>query len=171
MPNDINEARPQLEVRALRLVPDALAAQIKNAAGSLPAVPTAAPVPPGPPLAPKPGIERWPVKTGIDDDAPRVGTNDQTGANNEGIVKSTVEELIQLPRPADMRDVRSPQPDFQDRRAAPVEFVIWQVTADIIAIKKEADGDLHMVLQGNSGETMIAEAPTPKSPFVTSRSP
>ena len=166
MPNDINEARPQLDIRALNLVPEPLAAQIKNAT-TLAAVPTAAPVPPGP-LAPKPGTERWPVKTGIDDDAVRVGSNDQMG---EGIVNSTVEELIQLPRPADMRDVRSPQPDFQDRRAAPVEFVIWQVTADIIAIKKEADGDLHMVLQGNSGETMIAEAPTPKSPFVTSRSP
>jgi hypothetical protein len=90
---------------------------------------------------------------------------------SDGIVETTVEELINLPRPGDMTDIQGFQDDFQERRAEPVEFVIWRLKADIIVIKKEADGDLHMVLQGQSGRTMIAEAPMPRTPFVKSRSP
>jgi hypothetical protein len=164
---------PQLNVHALAVVPNTIAASIKGASSFAPAMAPA--VPPGAapaPLAPaKPGVERWPVKTGLDGDAGRVGTYQFAGINSEGIVPTSVEELIQLPRPADMADVRSMQSDYQDKRAVPVELVIWRIKADIIAIKKEADGDLHMVLQGTSGETMIGEAPTPRSPFVQSGSP
>jgi hypothetical protein len=161
---------PQLNVHNLAIVPSAIAASIKGLSRFVPAITPAAP--PGAALAPaRPGVERWPVKTGLDPDAGRVGTYRFAGINSEGIVPTSVEELIQLPRPADMTDVRSMQSDYQDKRAEPVELVIWKIKADIIAIKKEADGDLHMVLQGTSGETMIGEAPTPRSPFVKNGSP
>ncbi|SRR6266516_461079 len=165
---ETDEARQQLDIKSLAPFPDEVAAEFHQAARAAAApAPTAATA--APPAA-RPGKERWPVKTGIDDDAERVGKSSGGGAQR-GIVTTTVEELIQLPRPADMADIRAYQEDYQDRRAEPVEFVIWQMKADIIAIKKEADGDLHIVLQGDSGETMIAEAPLPKAPFVTTRSP
>jgi hypothetical protein len=67
--------------------------------------------------------------------------------------------------------MRGFQQDYQNRRAEPVELVIWKVDADITVIKKEADGDLHMVLQGISGDTMIAEVPKPDRAFVAEVSP
>jgi hypothetical protein len=67
--------------------------------------------------------------------------------------------------------MRGFQQDYQNRRAEPVELVIWKVDADITVIKKEADGDLHMVLQGISGDTMIAEVPKPDRAFVAEGSP
>jgi hypothetical protein len=62
-------------------------------------------------------------------------------------------------------------PDFQQRRKNPVETTIWQIEADIIALKQEADGDRHLVLQGASGQTMIGEIPIPRAPFVLASSP
>jgi hypothetical protein len=82
-----------------------------------------------------------------------------------------VEELILIPRPPDMRPVNKLFPHFQERRRGPVELVVWRFEADIIAIKQEGDGDLHLVLQGASGQTMIAEVPTPRPPFVDASSP
>jgi hypothetical protein len=164
--------RPQLAVGQLHTVTNDVAARVKGLAK--------APPPRTVPLAPagveaakpvKPGVERWPVKTGVDDDVERVGTLHFAGADGEGIVPTTVEELIELPRPDDMTDIRGFQSDYQNKRAEPVELVIWQVEADITVIKKEADGDLHMVLQGTSGDTMIAEVPKPDHAFVGNGSP
>jgi hypothetical protein len=70
-----------------------------------------------------------------------------------------------------MADIHSPQREFDNIRADPVELVIWRVDADITVIKKEGDGDLHMVLQGISGDTMIAEVPKPDRAFVANGSP
>jgi hypothetical protein len=50
----------------------------------------------------------------------------------------------------------------------PVEVTIWQIDVTITAMKLEADGDYHLVLQGASGETMIGEIPTPTTTFVGS---
>jgi hypothetical protein len=161
---------PQMDPSKFTVVAVDVAARIKSATRTAAVQPLAPPgIPPAKPI--RPGVERWPVKTGVDPDAVRVGSNDFAGPGSDGIVETTVEELINLPRPSDMSDVQGFQEDFQDRRAEPVEFVIWRLDADITVIKKEADGDLHMVLQGESGRTMIAEAPMPRPPFVTSSSP
>jgi hypothetical protein len=161
----------QVDPSKLPVVAADLAARIKSAARTVPVPQPLAPpgVVPARPI--KPGVERWPVKTGADPDAARVGRNEFAGPGSDGIVETTVEELINLPRPSEMSDIHGFQEDFQERRAEPVEFVIWRLKADIIVIKKEADGDLHMVLQGDSGRTMVAEAPTPRSPFVKGNSP
>jgi hypothetical protein len=164
--------RPQLLPVRLGMVASEVAARVKGLARQ--------PSPKLAPLAPagveaarsvKPGVERWPVKTGVDDDVEKVGKLDFAGVNAEGIVPTTVEELIELPRPDDMADIRGFQSDYQTKRAVPVELVIWQVEADITVIKKESDGDLHIVLQGRSGDTMIAEVPKPDRAFVGRGSP
>ncbi len=152
------------DVNRLPVVDAATAAQIKAAAGvrlgpSALAVPAA---PPGAELATKPGFERWPVKTGTDADVGQVAPR---------IVPTTVEEMIGMQRPADMLPVTAEFPLYQQHRSAPVETTIWQIEAEIIALKQETDGDYHLVLQGASGETMIGEIPTPRPPFVLAQSP
>src|ERR1700752_5278577 len=146
------QPKPQLDIGKLKVVSDAVAAAVKTAVGvrgfaPLPAgvAPGGVAAPPPPPRAAKPGKERWPVKTGVDEDVDEVGKNVAAGAGADGIVDTTVEELIQIPRPDDMSDIHGFQTDFQERRAKPFEVTIWRVTADIIAIKKEADGDFHIV--------------------------
>jgi hypothetical protein len=120
----------------------------------------------------KPGVERWPVKTGTDPDVGLVGKNIIEGHSlGAGIVEATVEELIRIPRSADMTPATQEFPEYQEHRKSPVEATVWRVDADIIALKLEADGDYHLVLQGASGQTMIAEIPTPRPPFIDASCP
>jgi hypothetical protein len=163
---------PLRGVDLLPAVSPSVAAQIKalaRIAGDPQALAEAAPAPE---LATSPGVERWPVKTGTDPEAALVGKNAVGGQSlGAGIVEATVEELIGMPRPPDMLPVTSDFPSYQTRRAHPVETTIWRIEAEIIALKLEADGDYHLVLQGASGETMIGEIPTPRPPFVGTSSP
>jgi hypothetical protein len=123
-------------------------------------------------LVTKPGIERWPVKTGTDQDVALVGKNIIGGHSlGAGIVDATVEELIRIPRPPDMTPPSSDFPNYQGRRRGPVEMTVWRIEATVIALKQEQDGDYHLVLQGASGQTMVAEVPTPRPPFVDASSP
>jgi hypothetical protein len=124
-------------------------------------------------LVTKPGVERWPVKTGTDADVARVGKNVINGQSlGPGIVAATVEELIRIPRPPGMRPAtQNFDKTFHDIRLGVVEATVWTIAADIVALKREMDGDYHLVLQGATGERMVAEVPTPKPPFVDSSSP
>jgi hypothetical protein len=119
-------------------------------------------------LATKPGVERWPVKTGTDSDVGLVGTNVIAGEDlGAGLVEATVEELIRMGRPLGMRPAsQNFDSQFHDRRLGVVEQIVWRIDIHVIALKLEADGDYHLVLQGASGETMIAECPTPTPRFV-----
>jgi hypothetical protein len=159
---------PVTDVNSLPTVPPDVAAAIKAAcisAGQGAVMALLAPM--GPKLVTKPGSERWPVKTGTDDDVALVGKNVIEGTNfGAGIVEATVEDLITMPRTPEMPDVTTLNPAFQSKRALPVEIVIWRIEATITALKLEADGDYHLVLQGASGETMIGEIPTPTTTFV-----
>jgi hypothetical protein len=145
-------------------VDTATAAQIKTAAGVNYGLPES--ISPMDALAPelvtRPGVERWPVKTGTDPDVNQVAQH---------IVPTTVEEMITIPRPIDMQPPAADFPAYQQHRSSPVETTIWRIDGDIIALKQEADGDYHLVLQGASGETMIGEIPTPRPPFVQPQSP
>ncbi len=156
------------DVNTLPIVSDAIAKIIKQAAG-IPATPAAAVAvaPLAPAEATKPGVERWPVKTGQDPERIQVGKNVIAGKDlGAGIVLATVEELISAPRPKDMQNVSQLYPAYQAHRAAPVETVLWRLDVTITAMKLETDGDYHLVLQGASGETMIGEVPTPTVAFV-----
>jgi hypothetical protein len=154
----------------LPVVSPAVAMKVKVAAGLGAAA--------GPPLAAdlaaalapegdKPGIERWPVKTGQDPDRAKVGKNVINGQDlGAGIVDTTVEELVSLPRPAGLTVPTQDPPQFQSVRDGVTEVTIWQLDAVITALKHEADGDYHLVLQGTSGKTMVGEIPTPTIVFV-----
>ena len=159
---------PFTDVNTLPIVPDDVALKIKQAA-HLTLGPDKPPLQDAvmPDVTTKPGVERWPVKTGQDPDRGLVGKNVIDGQDlGAGIVVTTVEEMITAPRPADMPDPTKIYDTYQSRRAAPVETTVWRIDARITAIKLEADGDYHLVLQGASGEMMIGEIPTPTTQFV-----
>jgi hypothetical protein len=115
----------------------------------------------------KPGSERWPVKTGQDPDRAKVGKNLIDGEDlGAGIVEATLEELISLPRPPGLEIATQDPPEFSSIRDGVAEVTIWRIVAKIIALKHEADGDYHLVLQGTSGQQMVAEIPTPTTRFI-----
>jgi len=160
---------PFKTVNSLPLVNDAIAKQIKAAAkaeGALEAPHADFVIPLL--LVTKPGVERWPVKTGTDSDVALVGKNILAGHSlGAGIVRATVEELILMGRPLGMRPVsKNFDNAFHDTRLGVVERTVWQIEADITALKLERDGDYHLVLQGPSGETMIGEIPTATKAFL-----
>lgn len=157
------------DVNTLPIVSTEVANKIKAAAGLNPAGPQAAPraAAMAAPQADSPGKERWPVKTGQDPDRAKVGKNIIAGVDlGAGIVEATIEELVSLPRPAGMEVATQDPPQFQSVRNGVAEVTIWRVSAKIIAIKHEADGDYHLVLQADSGVEMVAEIPTPTTVFV-----
>jgi hypothetical protein len=89
------------------------------------------------------GVERWAVKTLTDPAAPQVNLTPKP---------TTVEELVMLPVPDGFgRDVGRLEPEFQ----------VYTVTATLIEFKEEPDGDIHLVIVGESAESMIAEIPDP----------
>ena len=159
---------PITDVNQLVTVSSSVAAQIKVACGvHAGAQLFAQSGAPQPALVTKPGKERWPVKTGQDPDRDAVGKNIINGQDlGAGIVPATVEELISMPRPAGMEDASIDPPEFQSKRAGTVETTIWRVEGNITVLNQEADGDYHLVFQGASGATLVAEVPTPTTTFI-----
>lgn len=170
-PTPIEDGPPITDVNTLGTVPPDVAAKIKAAAG-LVTVPAASPLPspesiPFGTRADSPGSERWPVKTGQDTDRAKVGKNVIDGVDlHPGIVEATIEELTSLPRPPGLENPQQDPPQFTDTRDGVTEITIWRIEASIIALKHEHDGDYHLVLQGASGQEMVAEIPTPSQVFV-----
>jgi len=95
------------------------------------------------------GHERWAVKVLTDPAATRV--------NMTPVTTKAVEDLraLSMPapggRPPGMADARYPQ-----------EMQTYQVRARLIKVKHESDLDYHVVIEGRSGATMIAEVPDPQ---------
>ncbi len=89
------------------------------------------------------GVERWDVKTMTDSAAERVNLTPST---------ATVEQLEALLVPAEFS---------RDAARLPPEFHTYTVTATLLEFKEEADNDIHLVIVGTSGESMIAEIPDP----------
>ena len=102
------------------------------------------PVPtPSPTPTPNCGVERWSVKTGTDSDA------------------ASVNFVAQANTMATMRSWTAPSPIPSNNRVAPYETTVWTLTANLLEYKFEDDSDYHLVLQDASGNTMIAEIPSP----------
>ena len=161
---------PITDVNKLNTVSSAVAKQIKDACGVHTGVKAAmaAAFAPMPQMVTSPGSERWKVKTGQDNDRNLVGKNIINGQNlGPGIVEATVTELISIPRPPGFQNISGfAPPAFDLKRAQPVETTIWRVEGRITVVKLEKDGDYHLVLQGTSGDTIVAEVPTPTTTFV-----
>lgn len=92
------------------------------------------------------GVERWPVKTLVDDDKAKIHAT---------AVDAAVTDLVSIPRP-------NQQPP-QSNRIAPTELTVFRVKALLTLVKKEKDQDYHLVLADpdDPETTMIAEVPSP----------
>jgi hypothetical protein len=94
------------------------------------------------------GVERWSVKTGTDADV----TSVDTAHPKDG----KIAELIALP---------APHPIPPNNRVTPTETTVFVVNATLTDYKLESgssgDSDYHLVLQDESGKTMVAEIPSP----------
>jgi hypothetical protein len=156
-------------VKELRSLPPDKQQKVKSAA-----LAAHAPSPATPPGY-HPGVERWPVKTGTDADVGKVGTNTVNKEHlGTGFVQTTVEEMRSFPRASNMppvHDTFTENSFYQDRRAVPTETTIWKLTATVTEGRIEQDGDYHLVLTGDSGNTMIGEIPMPETSFVAASSP
>lgn len=153
---------PPKSIRRLKTLDAASAAKVKLAACAADAGAA--------PAGQHPGVERWPVKTGTDADVNKVGQNIVKGENlGEGIVPTSVEEMLTLPRASNMPPVKKSFPKnsfYQNHRTAPTETTIWKLTATVVEATLEQDGDYHLVLRGDSGKTMIGEIPNPDPAYV-----
>lgn len=101
------------------------------------------------------GVERWSVKTGTDADAGLVNLNSQT--------TTTISSLRSLPQPSTLP---------ANNRIQSTETTVFVVDATLTQYKLESDSDYHLVIKDVSGNTMIAEIPSPScvgggSPFAS----
>jgi len=99
------------------------------------------------------GVERWSVKTGTDADVGLVNLNASTA--------TTISYLRGLATPASLP---------ANNRIQPTETTVFTINATLTQYKLESDSDYHLVIQDASGNTMIAEIPSPNcvgagSPF------
>lgn len=104
-----------------------------------------------PPRQPPEGGRRA-VMTGADADAAKVIGEPK---------RTTVEELLNQPRPADFA-AGQPNPQQETKRAYPVETTVWVLDAEIVSHQLMPDGDYRVVLRGSSGRTMVMELPDPQ---------
>jgi hypothetical protein len=99
---------------------------------------------------------RYEIRTGVDEAARRVSRTP---------VDTTIEELVSLIPPEDLRALRA-----SNKRAGPVEFTTYRLEARIVTCKLEhPSGDFALVLQSPSGATMRALVPDPASVDPSSR--
>lgn len=105
-----------------------------------------------PPTGKSPVGVRRAVKNGTDPDAAQVSSKP---------VKTTVEQLLDLPRPLRLQS-EEPDPELEDHRVGPVETTIWELEAEVIAHQLMPDGDFRVVLRGTSGRSLVVELPDPK---------
>lgn len=101
------------------------------------------------------GRERWAVKTGTD------GTASSIDAAS--VTDTTVTALRALGAPSE-----STLSMHGFDRIAPVELTVYRVRATLTGYKREADSDYHLVIADASGQTMIAEVPSPSCVGATS---
>ncbi len=90
------------------------------------------------------GVERWPVKTGIDADAGLINLN--------ATQPTTIAQLDALPAPSNLP---------QSNRVQPTETTVFVLNATLTVYKIEQDSDYHLVLTDGQGHTMITEIPDP----------
>ncbi len=90
------------------------------------------------------GVERWSVKTGTDADAGLI--------NLQSTTSTTIASLTGLTAPSTLP---------ANNRIQPTETTVFQLHTTLDEFKLEADSDYHLVLDDQSGHTMIAEIPDP----------
>ena len=109
----------------------------------------------------RPGKDRWPVKTATDPDARSINPKPE---------KTSVESLLDLPRPVDL-PLRESNPTMQEHRARPVETTVYSVEVDVTDCRLMPDGDYRVTLRGASGKTIVMEMPDTAPDFVDPTAP
>lgn len=95
------------------------------------------------------GAERWRVKTGNDDDAANIGLDEP--------VVTTIARLRALTRPGDA----PPSESLTCRRVGRVERTYYELNDVLLTnFRREADCDVHLVLDDGAGNTVVAELAT-----------
>lgn len=110
-----------------------------------------------------PGHERWSVKTGQDP---------EVDAFNPFIIDTDIAQMVLFPRPTKMLPPTKIITDHP--RVTPVETTVWRLTANVVEILEEGDGDYHLVLHaGDAADAphMVAEIPNPDTDFVGKDNP
>jgi hypothetical protein len=79
-------------------------------------------------------------------------TDATSGAVDFTVRAATVEELTALPVPGPIR-IRTAR--------YPAETTTYRVSGRLVGFKLETDSDIHVVIAGTSGATMIVEIPDP----------
>jgi hypothetical protein len=125
--------------------------------GTGPSLPSPTPVvePPQPNTAP--ALYRWPVRTGSDLDASLV---------NAEPIPATIEELAAQSRPRALSPATGSFPAYQNRRTEGAERTVYVVEATIVGCQWMHSQMIHLNLEGDSGQTIIANCPHPDPPFV-----
>jgi hypothetical protein len=90
------------------------------------------------------GVERWSVKTGTDADVGKINLG-----------STTTQSIVT------MRGWTAPSPIPANNRVSPYETTQWVLNATLTQYKAETDSDYHLVLSDASGNTLIAEIPSP----------
>lgn len=101
------------------------------------------------------GVERWAVKTGTDPDAAMID------------LSTPVPTMVAM-----MRDWTAPNMIPSSTRITPHETTLYSVIGTITLFKLEDDSDYHIVIQDETGNTIITEIPCPcctaqSSPFAS----
>jgi hypothetical protein len=88
--------------------------------------------------------ERWAVKTAADADAQQLTSQPSTS--------TTIADLTALAVPALLPP---------DGRSDGAEKTVWELSVTLQEFRAESDGDYHLVIADDQGNTMIAEIPNP----------
>lgn len=91
------------------------------------------------------GTERWDVKTLSD---PAAGKIDLRRAK-----AATIEELNKLGPSCELGPNAPRQPG---------ESILYDIVGKVRLVKREEDGDIHIVMEGDRGALMIVEVPSPQ---------
>jgi len=95
-------------------------------------------------------VYRWGVRTGSDPDAHLI---------KDSPVHTTIEALASKPRPKGMETGTE---IGDDRRSSEVERTIYELEAMIISYKVQMSGSYTFILQGETGQTIIANCVDPQ---------
>jgi hypothetical protein len=92
------------------------------------------------------GEERWPVKTLTDNQAAAVDLE------KSHVTVTTVEHVATFTAPK----------YHEVGPRAPEEKQVFSIVGDVVGFKLEKDQDYHVILRGDSGQTMVIEFPRPE---------
>jgi len=109
---------------------------------------------------PEPRSARWRVSWGVDADTEKM---------NVKPVPTTIAHLLTFKRPADLPGQGTIPETYRTQRIKPIETTVWSVTATLVEVAAEHDGDYRLTLQDAKGGQIIGVLPDPSLAPKTGR--